>query len=221
MQCYGIKLASDDRIRYVGLTTKSLEERFAQHIYAARVGTASALYRWMRKHAEDKIEIVNLLHACSHAEMNQQEVFLIEAYRSIGQADLNLTDGGTGGVTPLIIEKIKRTFATPEHKMMRSRITTEVWTRPEVKEMARRSRELSDAKPETKKNRSEAASLWQADPLIRLKQSEKAKAAIARADVAARRSAAMLEVQKRPDVAKKKSEKMKAFWVAKRAVLKS
>lgn len=216
MKCYGIKLRSDWRIRYVGLTSKTLEQRFAQHLYSARKGTVSALYIWMRKHAADEFDIVELCSANSTQELNEQEIFLIEAYRSIGQADLNLTDGGTGGITPETVEKIKQTFSDPAHREMRSQISSEVWSRPGVKEKARQSRQRSDNKIETRRNRSVAASEWQADPAARERASVVAKRAIERPDVALRRSSAMLAAQNRSDVVHKKSEKMKAIWVEKR-----
>lgn len=166
MHCYGIKIKSDCRIRYVGMTSKTLETRFHQHKLAAEKGTRSRLYNWMRKHANDDIEIIELETANSKHELGELEKFLIESYRSIGQADMNMTDGGTGGTTPEIIEKVKKTMATPESVALRSSIMIEFWKNPEHKKKVLATRFTTDQKEETKRNRSNAAKKWQADPAI-------------------------------------------------------
>lgn len=87
-------IADPSRIRYVGLTRRGLLERVKAHWKTSRSSKVRRpLYYWMRKHGDavtfDVLEVLN-----TEAEMKAAEIRWIAHYRSIGQADLNITDGG-------------------------------------------------------------------------------------------------------------------------------
>lgn len=76
--------------RYIGYTTKTLEERLAKHKYNAAVGIDTYLYRAMRKHGPDKFSIQFLADG-----VGEMEAQLIEQHKP----EYNMTPGGDGGDT--------------------------------------------------------------------------------------------------------------------------
>lgn len=83
-------------IRYVGLTSKGVETRFKGHWKTARSGRKLPVYNWMRKHGVENISYRVVEEVDSREELEKRERFWIAHYRGLGQADLNLTDGGEG-----------------------------------------------------------------------------------------------------------------------------
>lgn len=75
---------------YIGKTTKSAEERLRKHIYNARHGTETYLYRAMRKYGEDSFSI-SIIEETS--DLNDREMFWIQTLNP----DYNMTLGGDGG----------------------------------------------------------------------------------------------------------------------------
>lgn len=126
---YGIKLIGDTNVRYVGLTTRTLEQRFLDHKKMARRGRKYPIYDWLRKHGEDNVEIflIEEVQDC----LESRESYWIQYYRESGYDLLNLTDGGQGpnGHT-----------WTDEQREAHSRAMKEVVNRPEVKEKIKKNR---------------------------------------------------------------------------------
>lgn len=89
---YGIVDASD-RVRYVGLTSTGLHARFLGHRRAAKAGELP-VNRYLRKHGcdESRFRILEVADDVDHLE--HLEIFWIAQMRELGQADLNLADGG-------------------------------------------------------------------------------------------------------------------------------
>lgn len=95
---YGMYHVDDgpSRIRYVGQTILGMKRRFRLHTQAARENKPYPVSRWIRKHGEDNIG-VSILHATDDpSELNGLEIEEIARLRGVGQADLNVTDGGGG-----------------------------------------------------------------------------------------------------------------------------
>lgn len=90
-----------ERVRYVGKTQVSIKERTTGHWYDARRQTRrsnSRMVNWLLKRL-DQPEIVGFREVGfypSLSELNHAEISLIAELRAIGQADLNIADGGEG-----------------------------------------------------------------------------------------------------------------------------
>lgn len=79
---------------YVGQTTKTLDERFKEHLRAARNGHNVHLCRAIRKHGEDVFQI-QLIEECSNALLNEREEYWIRALNTKVDG-YNETWGGEG-----------------------------------------------------------------------------------------------------------------------------
>jgi hypothetical protein len=78
--------------RYVGLTTKPLEYRLAQHLSDERHNQHKI--NWIRKY-KDTIEIFSLEDGdFSIKQLKQKEVYWIKRLKSLGYNLLNATEGG-------------------------------------------------------------------------------------------------------------------------------
>lgn len=90
-----------DRVRYVGKTQVSLQERQTGHWYDARrvpKRTNSRMVNWLLKR-NDTPELVVFTPEGFYPDLdtlNEAEKCAIERYRSLGMADLNITAGGEG-----------------------------------------------------------------------------------------------------------------------------
>lgn len=170
-KCYGL-VGSNGVIRYVGQTRRDLIKRLYRHRRGSSIKVREAF-------ARGEIQfIIELGEAEVGEPLNELEIFLIEAYRSIGCADLNTTSGGTH---PLYDD---------EYCCKMSRIAKEIQNRPEVKlkksivmndpvkksEYSRKMKETAST-PESKKRRSVAMTAVMNDPVARAKHSASLKEA--------------------------------------------
>lgn len=80
---------------YVGKTTRSLNERFADHIQNAKTGK-TYLYSAIRKYGRDNFEL-HLLEECKEDVLDSREIFWISELNTLAPAGYNMTQGGTGG----------------------------------------------------------------------------------------------------------------------------
>lgn len=87
----------DRRYRYVGLTRLGATERLRAHRKHARQGRLDApVYRWMRKHGWDNVQIEVLEAVATPAELDACEMRWITALSAAGHDLLNCTAGGRG-----------------------------------------------------------------------------------------------------------------------------
>lgn len=88
--------SGDYRYRYVGLTTKTVEQRFDEHLAAAVVSASTPFYCWLYKHKS--VAKVEILETCETLnDLGECERKWIAVLRSSSMHDLlNLTDGGIG-----------------------------------------------------------------------------------------------------------------------------
>lgn len=85
------------KVRYVGRTVQGMELRAYKHWSDCKRGRA-AFPKWLQSRLDRKEDVV-FTEVSWHpnvAELNKAEVATIARYRAIGQADLNMTDGGDG-----------------------------------------------------------------------------------------------------------------------------
>lgn len=89
------------RVRYVGKTKNSLTRRSQGHWSDTnRRRSNSRLQNWLVKYKDDRemIEFTEHSRYATKDELDQAEINLIAEFRSKGQADLNITSGGDGGL---------------------------------------------------------------------------------------------------------------------------
>lgn len=77
---------------YIGYTSKTLEERFEKHLYAAKGGTNTHLHKAMRKYGYENFSISCLQE---DGTLNEDEALWIAKL----QPSYNMTSGGEGGNT--------------------------------------------------------------------------------------------------------------------------
>lgn len=96
LSVYGLFDKSEpNRIRYVGLTTKGINARFAGHwSQAQNTKRKLPVLLWIRKREKSELGICLIEWADNVEHLKQLEIFHIAQYRELGMADLNLTDGG-------------------------------------------------------------------------------------------------------------------------------
>lgn len=87
-----------ERVRYVGRTVQGISARAGKHWLDSKKNK-TAFSNWLRSRAHRREDVV-FTEISWHPDvpaLNKAEVAAIAHYRSIGQADLNLTSGGDGG----------------------------------------------------------------------------------------------------------------------------
>lgn len=84
---------------YIGLTTKSIEERFQAHLDKANK-EKSAVQKAMIKYGKENFEIVEIDIASSKDELYEKERYWICHYDTFNGYGYNLTNGG-GGITDM------------------------------------------------------------------------------------------------------------------------
>jgi hypothetical protein len=80
-------------IRYIGQTTKTLNDRLYGHITASRFGKRYPVYDWLRKHGESNVSIVVIKTCDSRSESDKAEIECISHLKSTGLC-LNVRVGG-------------------------------------------------------------------------------------------------------------------------------
>ncbi len=93
---YGIRLRSESAYRYVGLTTRTAEVRFRQHLKIARSGRKAPFYDWLRAHQGDEFDVDLLDCVEGLGDLGRAEIFWIRLLRQDGHPLLNLSEGGLG-----------------------------------------------------------------------------------------------------------------------------
>jgi group I intron endonuclease len=97
---------------YVGITVRTLENRWIRHMSSARRGSNSPIHRAMRKHGFDSFTIEPILEATSVDELKRLEQQFIQALDTFGSNGYNATRGGDGTMgrkhSTATLEKIKQ-----------------------------------------------------------------------------------------------------------------
>lgn len=99
---YGIfDTDSPERIRYVGLTTNNIAARMRNHWTFARTGRGKTrIYCWLRKRIDTpyRVGIREIDRPKEGETLQDAEIRVIREFRGLGMADLNISDGGNGGL---------------------------------------------------------------------------------------------------------------------------
>ena len=97
------QLTSPSGRSYVGVTTRSVEERWSQHSKVAAAGSGFAVHRAIRKYGADSFEVRTLAQV-EGSEMFELEKRAIQALGTKAPLGYNLTNGGDGvpGITRVL-----------------------------------------------------------------------------------------------------------------------
>lgn len=92
---------SPQRVRYVGTTTRSVQERLYQHRYCAKNSTKRKLpvHKWMYSKYELGLDIlVTEIDSCLEEELEEKEQYWINKYSELDDL-MNIDKGGKGVIT--------------------------------------------------------------------------------------------------------------------------
>lgn len=159
---YGLRVKSTGEIVYIGKSV-NFKQRVASHKKAAKAGMVNLpIYRWMRVHDANLWQFV-ILAETTPTTWEDDERAWIAHYRSLGQAKLNIDDGGAGRTPYVMSEETKKKLADanrgkiphnkgiPNSQKLKGKISTtlqQLWQDPEYRQ------QMSDAhkgKPSARK----------------------------------------------------------------------
>lgn len=112
MLIYCIKNTINNK-EYIGLTTRTLEQRWKQHIYESNKKDSwewnTPLGNAIKKYGKNAFEIFVLEECSSETEMKQKEIQLIKERKSLASENgYNLSFGGDGRMGYKLSEETKR-----------------------------------------------------------------------------------------------------------------
>lgn len=158
---------------YIGYTTKTLEQRFEQHVFDALERKSNTyLHRSIRKHGEEAFTKEVIAESDDVEELKRLEIFYIKEFQTYGKG-YNMTTGGDGvpgyewtdEVRAVLSEKSKKQWESPEYKEF-------------MREVARVSKKKHWSDPEYRKYISDAVKEQWQDPNVRSKMAKSISNAI-------------------------------------------
>jgi len=178
---------------YIGLTSRSLEDRQKEHRYDAKKGDTRCLYNALRKYdMEDTLELVEIDTADNQEELCEKEIGYILSYNSFDREyGYNMTLGGEG---------VNGYVYTEEDNRKNSERQTKYYVdNPEARELAReRTTTYYKENPDIGKQQGEARKQYYIDnPEAREKCSKSQKKRFV----------------DNPEAGKEHGEKMKKYYI--------
>lgn len=135
---------------YIGLTSRSLEERKKEHRYNANNGDTTYIYNALRKHKmKDNLELVEIDTADNKEELDEKEIGYILSYNSFDREyGYNGTIGGDGTSGYSFTEEQRKNvsksqlhrFENPDAREQCSKSQTKRFENPEEREKSREIR---------------------------------------------------------------------------------
>jgi hypothetical protein len=175
--------------KYVGQTTRPLEDRWADHIAHARKGAETPLHRAIRKYGPEQFEVRLLEVVSDLRQLNARELALSKVHNSMAPLGYNLRAGDgsdvevTDEVRRAISDGTKAAFDNPEVRANHRAGLVAAWNRPDSRESFIQGRKRA----------------W-ADPVEHERRAAIGRGVVRRPDVRARNSAFHADFQNRPDV---------------------
>lgn len=100
---YGlVRKSSPSKVRYIGRTKLSPEERFIQHVRASKGDSQLPVYRWMRKYGD--IDFIILDKDIPLDQLIARETYFISKMANDGHSLLNCTETGENGAITYTFE---------------------------------------------------------------------------------------------------------------------
>jgi len=120
---YFYTLRSEDfpeEIRYVGVTTETLKQRFSEHKYKATSEKyrSQPVHKWMYSKFKQNIDVqICYLDECDSSMWQEREKYWIKFYKDVGAKLLNLQLGGNGVITKEMRNTYGRTRSILAHQI--------------------------------------------------------------------------------------------------------
>ena len=123
MKPYGIIYLITNKVngkKYVGQTTKTIQERFSEHIRYAKHISNKTIHKAMRNHGLDNFSVIQLCECNNQNELNKMEQYYILEYETIfdHHKGYNMTYGGNqnGKLSEKTKEKISKSLKGENHQ---------------------------------------------------------------------------------------------------------
>jgi len=197
------------RIRYVGITTKTVERRLQEHLAGARKGGRTHKCRWIQQLlAADLLPVVEEVDPGNAGRpWERSEIAWIEYYREQGCRLTNGCAGGRGVLNP-----------TEETRLNHAEAMRKLAANPEWRKKNSEGARKRSADPEWRRKNAEAQKAACASPEVRAKMSAAAKVAWASPEARERQSAASKAAWARPEARERHSAAAKAAWARRKAM---
>lgn len=105
---YSLKHPLTREIRYIGVTSCTLEQRYSQHKHTAlKRKQDTHVAKWFRKvYSEGLLPLIELIEVCSKDTWQDREKYWIGVYNNL----TNIREGGTGVIVDRSMESIQRSI---------------------------------------------------------------------------------------------------------------
>lgn len=128
---------------YIGITSRTAEDRFKEHVRNARGKAKGLLYRAIRKYGADQMIVETLGASEDWGELCAMERSAIAFFGTKAPKGMNATDGGDGVLgykpTPDVLAKVSaasmRAWKNPEYREKQSEDFKRRWDDPEFRAM--------------------------------------------------------------------------------------
>lgn len=200
---------------YIGMTQKTAEDRFCEHVRAAHRGSGYAVHRALRKHGNDSALLSTLVIAETEY-CKDMEVLAIKEFGTKSPQGYNMTSGGDG-FTGLSDDAVKRRTDSLKKRL----------DEPEYYERVCSNLEMVRQDPESEKKRVKSIRKWakenpevvnrrlqdlRMDEDVESRRVASLRKRYEDDGVRSRQAAQCREMAKDPKVAEKKSYSSKNMW---------
>ena len=196
------KITSPSGKSYIGITTKTAEERWKVHLMRVKEGRNHAIQNAIRKYGEDNFSIKTLLYSNDWEYLQEMEKKCIVSYGTKSPSGYNLTDGGEGVVGRHITDEIRDNMSSGQKKRFNDPLELE-------KNRARQLEVHKNMSSERKKELSDMMKVIKNTPESRSHASQKTKEYMAIPENLERHRKIIKESLNRPEVREKMSNSQK------------
>jgi hypothetical protein len=112
---YGLHRKNDNAIRYIGITSRSIDERFKEHLSDAANFSKYPVHKWINKYQD-------VTYAILHNDLTFEQAVALEQQEIAARSDLlNLTNGGEGVIgykhsdeVKQLLSKLRKNVSPPK-----------------------------------------------------------------------------------------------------------
>lgn len=203
---------------YVGITSRTVHQRWKVHCRDARKGQGFLLHAAIRKHGEDRFSIRTLNEASSWAEACELERSAITEHGTFGEGGYNLTIGGDGtaglekstATRALLSASAKDQWANEESRARMVEALKTGWSDPDARSRLRAALKEASDRPDVKARRSDAMKKRMADNNDQVRMTAKIRAN--RPEAVAQQSARMAQSWQDPVARARHVSAIKLMW---------
>lgn len=204
--------------RYVGITSRTVGQRWKRHCLDAKRGIGFHLHAAIRKYGEEQFVVEVLSTAQSLEEACQMECAAIARHGTFGERGYNLTIGGEGGMGAVRTREMRKAQSAATKKQWaegRTRMVESLkagWSAPDAKARLQSALKAASARPEVKARRSAAQTKNMANPETKAKVRLSAKNRANRPEAVAIQAERMKTYWQDPEAKARQADAMKSAW---------